>query len=147
MNLLSSTRELLSFFLSFLEPDAGGAGLSSPAAWADGSSGTAISAIENVASTKSLIANLLMPVSPWGNPTPMPADLNTRRNRTFPGNGLYLRWWGSVCTTGRREHDQHVIQMNEVRHFASGWVQRAAARVAGMISGPGHPTGHLAIPF
>src|SRR6478752_7314803 len=92
MNLLSSMLELLPFFFfPFLEPDAGGAGLSSPAAWADGSSGTAISAIENVASTKSLIANLLMRVSPWRNPTPKPADLNTRRNRTFPGHGLYLK--------------------------------------------------------
>src|SRR5258708_40357674 len=91
MNLPSSMRELLSFFLSFLEPDAGGAGLSSPAAWAGGSSGTAISAIENVASTKSLIANLLMRVSQSSNPTPKPPDLKTRRNRTFPGHGLYFK--------------------------------------------------------
>src|ERR1700681_3262860 len=92
MNLSSSMLELLSFFFfSFLEPDAGGAGLSSPAAWADGSRGTAISAIENIASVNSLIANLLMRVSQWSNPTPKPVDLNTRRNRTFPGNGLYLK--------------------------------------------------------
>jgi hypothetical protein len=39
------------------------------------------------------------------------------------------------------------MEMNEVRQFASGWVQRAATSVAGMISEPGHPTGHLAIPF
>src|SRR6266404_2161357 len=143
MNLPSSMRELLSCFLSFLEPDAGGAGLSSPAAWADGSSGTAISAIENVASTKSLIANLLMRISQRGNSIPKPADLNTRRNRTFPGNGLYLKGGGTLCTTCRPEHDEYVIQMNEVRHFASGWVQRAAARVAGMISESGHPTGNL----
>src|SRR5260370_25894614 len=97
MNLLSSTRELLSFFLSFLEPDAGGAGLSSPAAWANGSSGTTISTIENVASTKSLIANLLMHNSQWNNSTPNPADLNTPRNRTFPGQWpLFERRWNIV---------------------------------------------------
>jgi hypothetical protein len=39
------------------------------------------------------------------------------------------------------------MQMNEVRHFASGWVQRAAVKVATMIDEPGPPTGHLAIPF
>jgi hypothetical protein len=47
----------------------------------------------------------------------------------------------------RPEHDEHVMQMNKVRHFASGWVQRAATKVAGMIDEPGHPTGHLAIAF
>jgi hypothetical protein len=45
------------------------------------------------------------------------------------------------------EHDEHVIQMNEVRRCASGWVQRAACKVATMIEEPGHPTGHLSIPF
>jgi hypothetical protein len=89
-----------------------------------------------------------MRVSQWGNPTPKPADLNTRRNRTFPGHGLYLKGiLRAVCTACGPEHDQHVMEMNEVRQFASGWVQRAATRVAGMISEPGHPTGHLAIPF
>jgi hypothetical protein len=37
--------------------------------------------------------------------------------------------------------------MNEVHHCASGWVQRAAPKVASMIDEPGHPTGHLAIAF
>jgi len=32
-----------------------------------------------------------MRVSQWRNPTPKPDDLNTRRNRTFPGHGLYLK--------------------------------------------------------
>jgi hypothetical protein len=36
--------------------------------------------------------------------------------------------------------------MNEVHRSASGWVQRATAKVAAMIDGPGHPTGHLVIP-
>jgi hypothetical protein len=47
----------------------------------------------------------------------------------------------------RSEHDDYVIQMNEVHRSASGWVQRvAAAKVAAMIDGPGQPTGHLMIP-
>jgi hypothetical protein len=37
--------------------------------------------------------------------------------------------------------------MNEVHRSASGWVQRAAGKVASMINEPGHPTGHLKIPF
>jgi hypothetical protein len=36
----------------------------------------------------------------------------------------------------RAEHDEHVIQMNEVRRCASGWVQRAAHKVATMIDEP-----------
>jgi hypothetical protein len=44
------------------------------------------------------------------------------------------------------EHDDYVIQMNEVHRSASGRVQRTAAKVAAMIDGPGHPTGHLVIP-
>jgi hypothetical protein len=90
-----------------------------------------------------------MRVSQWSNPTPKPVDLNTRRNRTFPGNGLYLK--GIVADRMHymqpRKHDEHVMEMNEVRHFASGWVQRAATKVATMIDEPGPPTGHLAIPF
>jgi hypothetical protein len=39
------------------------------------------------------------------------------------------------------------MEMNEVRHRASGWVQRATASFAPMIDGPGHPTGYLEIPF
>jgi hypothetical protein len=54
---------LFFFFFSLLESDAGGAGLSPPAACAVVSSGTAISAIENIASVKSLIANLLIRLS------------------------------------------------------------------------------------
>jgi hypothetical protein len=34
------------------------------------------------------------------------------------------------------EHDEHVIEMNEVRRFASGRVQRAAHKVIGMIGEP-----------
>jgi hypothetical protein len=41
------------------------------------------------------------------------------------------------------EHDEDVIQMNEVHRRASEWVQRAAIKVVGMIEEPGHPTGQL----
>jgi len=90
-----------------------------------------------------------MHASQASNPTPKPADLNTRRTRTFRGNGLYLKEMvaGPGCTTCGAEHDEHVMQMNEVRHFASGWVQRGVVTVAGMIDEPGHSTGHLAVPF
>jgi hypothetical protein len=50
------------------------------------------------------------------------------------GNFLADRWLA--------EHDEDVIQMNEVRCRASGWVQRAAPKVDGMIDEPGHSTGH-----
>ena len=38
-------------------------------------------------------------------------------------------------------------QMNEVRHRASGWVQRAPPKVVSMIDEPGHPTGHSRDPL
>jgi len=41
------------------------------------------------------------------------------------------------------EHDEDVIQMNEVHGCASEWVQRAAIKVVSMIEEPGHPTGKL----
>ena len=37
--------------------------------------------------------------------------------------------------------------MNEVRRRASAQVQRATRKVVRTIDGPGHPTGHLAIPL
>jgi hypothetical protein len=40
------------------------------------------------------------------------------------------------------EHDEDVIEMNEVRRRASRRVQRAALKVARMIDEPGHSTGH-----
>jgi hypothetical protein len=52
-----------------------------------------------------------------------------------------------VIAAGSAEHDEDVIQMNEVRRCASARVQRAATKVAAMIDEPGHPTGHLVIPF
>ena len=88
-------------------------------------------------------------MSDTGDPTPKPAELNTRRGVTFPIAASF--WDGDLkraCAQyARREHDQHVIQMNEVYRCASGEVQRAEVRVARMIDEPGHPTGHLVIPF
>jgi len=62
-----------------------------------------------------------------------------------PGAMFYLRrfWRGAY----RAEHEELFIQMNEARHFASGWVQRGTRKVAPMIDEPGHPTGHLVGPF
>jgi hypothetical protein len=74
-------------------------------------------------------------------------DLNTRRSPAFPTDAHYLKSLPSPTRRGfASEHDQHVIQMNEVRRRASGPVQRAAPKVAAMIDETGHPTGHLAIP-
>jgi hypothetical protein len=75
--------------------------------------------------------------------------LNTRRNPTFPAiiftlTGIFLT---APLLAQRAQHDKHVIQMNEVYRCASGWVQRAVRKVASMINEPGHPTGHLGIPF
>src|ERR1700676_3599497 len=94
MNRGSSMLELLSFFFfSLLESDAGGAGLSPPAAWAAVSRGTAVSATTNIASVKSLAANLLICRSrfPSGTPTPDLVYLHSRRIGKFPGDDLYLR--------------------------------------------------------
>jgi hypothetical protein len=44
---------------------------------------------------------------------------------------------------GRTEHDNYVIQMNEVHRSASAWVQRGTSKVTTMIDEPGHSTGHL----
>jgi hypothetical protein len=44
------------------------------------------------------------------------------------------------------EHDQDVIQMNEVHRRASPRVQRAATRVVHVIDEPGHSTGHTRSP-
>jgi hypothetical protein len=55
--------------------------------------------------------------------------LNTRRPQTFPFDNLIL------------EHDEHVMQMNEVRRWASGRVQRGTVKVARVIEQPGHAAG------
>jgi hypothetical protein len=36
------------------------------------------------------------------------------------------------------QHDEDVIQMNEARRCASGWVQRRPPKVVRMIDKPGH---------
>lgn len=73
--------------------------------------------------------------------------MNTIRIRTFPGNEHYL--CGSARGSGGNnglDHDEDVMEMNEVRRCASGRVQPAPANLPSMIDGPGHPTGHLVIP-
>src|ERR1700674_5685029 len=100
MNRGSSMLELL-LALRFLGLSSGlvsggGVGDSPPAAKAE-TRGAAISAIEYIASAKILIANLFIRLSRClvgyfagmkRHPTPAPADVNPRRNRTFPGNRL-----------------------------------------------------------
>jgi hypothetical protein len=61
---------------------------------------------------------------------PAPVDWNTRPTGTFPVPGVYLRHFAADLDTGRRgEHDEHVMDMNEVRRCASRQVQRAASKV------------------
>src|SRR5216684_6389903 len=89
MNLPSLTPELLSFF-SFL---AGGAGLSSPAAWAGVMSGIAINAIENITGVNSLTTNLRMHLSelPARRSYTEACRLEHPKHLNIPGRGLYLR--------------------------------------------------------
>jgi hypothetical protein len=78
--------------------------------------------------------------------------LNTRGHPTFPAiiftlTGIFpAAAFGSVDRAAA-QHDKDVIQMNEVHRCASAWVQRGALKVASKINEPGHPTGHLGIPF
>src|SRR5882757_7005341 len=61
-----------------------------------------------------------------------------RMARNIPGNDVNLRdFCGPHPRGARREHDQDVIQMNDVYHCASAWVQRAARNVISMIDEPG----------
>jgi hypothetical protein len=80
-----------------------------------------------------------------GDLTPMPASLNTWRSGTFPADDLNSEICGSQALPA--EHDKHVIEMNEVRRRASGWVQGALAKFVCMISEPGHLTGHSRDPL
>src|ERR1700722_11262713 len=100
MNRGSSMLEFFLAFLLFLTSDlvsGGGDGDSPPAAKAE-ARGAAISAIEYIASAKSLIANLLIRLSRclWvfrQNWTPSYTGacyVNTRRNGTFPGQIVFL---------------------------------------------------------
>src|ERR1700691_4482187 len=99
MNRGSSMLELLLalFFLVLVSDlvSGGGAGVSPPLAKAE-TRGVATSAIEYIARAKILIANLFirfsqcLPRQGEVHPTPAPADVNTRRNRTFPGQSPRL---------------------------------------------------------
>ena len=70
--------------------------------------------------------------------------MNTRRALTFPGTRPELIDFRGKLTWP--EHDDDVIQMNEIHRRASEWVQRAAIKVVSMIEEPGHPTGKLRDP-
>jgi hypothetical protein len=88
----------LVFFFSFLLEDGGGASLSG-LAWTLVTKGAATSAIENIASVRSLIANLLMHPSCFrqDDPTPKSADLNSFDALYSPGLNHRLGagriWW------------------------------------------------------
>jgi hypothetical protein len=58
---------------------------------------------------------------------------------------LFAGVWRTARTVQGTKHNEDVMQMNEVHHCASEWVQRAAPMVVPMIDEPGHPTGHLVI--
>jgi hypothetical protein len=70
--------------------------------------------------------------------------VNTRRNRTFPGQIVFL---GADDPQHKPPDEQLVIQMNEVRRRASARVQFATPKVAPTIDESGHPTGYLVIPL
>jgi hypothetical protein len=71
--------------------------------------------------------------------------LNIRLFQTFPGDRLILTDLAERVGSAWAQHDQHVIQMNEVHRRASEWVQRGTRKVLPMIGKPGHPTGNLVI--
>jgi hypothetical protein len=82
-------------------------------------------------------------------------ELNTGRFETFPAAGLLTP---ILTIDGRNvahivimiemiEHDEHVMDMNGVRHRASEQVQRAGRNVVGMIEEPDLSAGHPQIPF
>jgi hypothetical protein len=62
-----------------------------------------------------------------------PADLNTRRNRSF--RDIFFAVLGIFLTArgGPMEDDQDVINMNAIRRRASRRVQRAVRKVENMI--------------
>jgi hypothetical protein len=79
-------------------------------------------------------------------------DLNTGRFQTFPAGGFIHadfdhRWAQHGTHHDLIEHDEHVMDMNEVRHRASERVQRRGRNVVCMIEEPDPPAGHLQIPF
>jgi hypothetical protein len=78
----------------------------------------------------------------FGDPTPSFDELNTWRLGTFPPVSAI-----SARPAGAGEHDQHVMEMNEVRHRASEPVQRGLRKFVYMISEADHPAGDLAIPW
>jgi hypothetical protein len=85
-------------------------------------------------------------------------DLNTGGIKTFPADGLIHfdfdhRWAQHGIHHDHRnplhsmEHDEDVMDMNEVRHSTSQRVQRVPRSFGRMIDEPGPPAGHLQIQF
>jgi len=85
-------------------------------------------------------------------------DLNTGCIKTFPADGFIhadfdQRWAQHGIHHDHRdplhaiEHDEDVMDMNELRHSASERVQRVPRSVGHMIEEPGPPAGHLQIQF
>src|SRR2546421_7702078 len=82
----------------------------------------------------------------------MPANVNTRCNRTFPCQAFYLTglYLTGLCQrygTFRREHDKPVIQMNEGHRRASGWVQQRNVSSPSRSTSSAASTGHFVIAF
>jgi hypothetical protein len=67
-----------------------------------------------------------------GNSIAKPADLNTLYNQSFPGQ--FFQFLGIFRSAAQMremaEHDQDVMQMNEVPLVASEWVQGGPTKVA-----------------
>jgi hypothetical protein len=59
-------------------------------------------------------------------------------HQNIPGNDVDLRdFCRPPARRARLEHDEHVMQMNEVHRCASARVQRATHNVASVIDEPG----------
>jgi uncharacterized membrane protein YkoI len=118
-------------------------------------SGAAVTAIENIASVMTLVANLFMHFSwfPYWRSTRGCHGIEPPTVSNIPGfSRLFLE--DTVPTSAQlagynmaRQHNQIVMQMNEVRHFASECIQRRVPNVVSMIDEPGCSAGDPEIPF
>jgi hypothetical protein len=118
-------------------------------------SGAAVTAIENIASVMTLVANLFMHFSwfPFRRSTRDGHGIEPPTVPDIPGFSR-LFWEDSVPISAQHaghnvalQHNQIVIQMNGVLHFTSGRVQCRPPIVVSMIDEPGCSAGDFAIPF